>query len=127
MFNVNGMREHVAKLAKRDTKHRFTRLYRGFCTVEWLTVAWEEIRQNKGSVTPGVDGISRKDIDTEFIQKISARLKDGSFRPQPVKRRYIRKRNGKLRPLGIPSLECRIVQSALKMILVPCLINTLAC
>ena len=72
------------------------------CNEAWLTAAWEEIRQNQGSNTPGIDGKTREDVDTDMICKISLKLKNETFRPQPVKRRYIPKRNGKLRPLGIP-------------------------
>jgi len=119
MFNVNGCREHVAKLAERDRSHRFSRLYRSMCNEAWLTAAWDEIRQNQGSNTPGIDGKTRKDVDTDMICKLSLQLKSETFRPQPVRRHYIPKRGGKLRPLGIPTIECRIVQSALKMLLEP--------
>ena len=119
MFNVNGCREHVAKLAERNRTHRFSRLYRSMCNEAWLTAAWEEIRQNQGSNTPGIDGKTREDVDTDMICKISLKLKNETFRPQPVKRRYIPKRNGKLRPLGIPMVPsyCTSIQAASELLL----------
>lgn len=58
-------------------------------------------------------------IDLEFIHRLSEKLKQGSYRPKPVRRGLIPKEHGKQRPLGIPTLEDRIVQQALKMLLEP--------
>jgi retron-type reverse transcriptase len=81
--------------------------------------AWEEIRSNKGSTTAGIDTTIAVDIDPERIQSLSKRLKAGQYRPKPVRRVYIPKANGKTRPLGIPTLEDRIVQQALRMLMEP--------
>jgi group II intron reverse transcriptase/maturase len=85
----------------------------------WLTQAWEEIRRNKGSRTPGVDRQTAEDISPERIQALSERLRDKTYRPTPVRRVHIPKGNGKSRPLGIPTVEDRIVQQALRMVLEP--------
>jgi group II intron reverse transcriptase/maturase len=81
--------------------------------------AWEEIRSNKGSMTAGIDTTIAVDIDPERIQSLSKRLKTGQYRPKPVRRVDIPKANGKTRPLGIPTLEDRIVQQALRMRMEP--------
>ncbi|MDQ3812366.1 MAG: group II intron reverse transcriptase/maturase [Armatimonadota bacterium] len=86
---------------------------------EWLMQAWEEIRRNTGSKTAGVDGMTATEVDLSLIHHLARELKDGTYRPQPVRRVHIPKANGKTRPLGIPTLKDRIVQQALKMVLEP--------
>ena len=81
--------------------------------------AWEEIRSNTGSMTAGIDSTVATDINPERIQRLSGRLRTGTYRPKPVRRVYIAKSHGKRRPLGIPTLEDRIVQQALRMLMEP--------
>src|SRR6266446_82628 len=85
----------------------------------WLSQAWEEIRRNKGSQTPGVDNLTAEDVDLPRIHRLAERLRHGTYRPKAVRRTYIPKSNGKLRPLGIPSIEDRVVQQGLRMALEP--------
>lgn len=87
-----------------------------------LRIAWRQVRENKGC--PGIDGVRIDSLDTDekveaFLLDIQASLKEGTYRPQPVKRVYIPKPNGKLRPLGIPTIKDRVVQQATKLILEP--------
>jgi group II intron reverse transcriptase/maturase len=70
-------------------------------------------------MTAGIDSVIAVDIDPERIQRLSERLKTGRYQPKPVRRVYIAKGNGKMRPLGIPTLEDRIVQQALRMLMEP--------
>ena len=84
----------------------------------------EAVLSNAGSRTAGIDGISRKQLADEeararFIQSLQAELKAGTYHPQPVRRHWIPKANGKLRPLGIPTIKDRVVQMVLKMLLEP--------
>lgn len=118
MVDVTAVQQRLAEAA-RQTPCRFERQYRTLCDVKWLTEAWRQIRKNKGSITSGVDGETRDDVDETLILNLSERLKKGEYKPRPVRRVYIPKSNGKLRPLGIPTIQDRIVQSALKMILEP--------
>src|SRR5215471_16275598 len=115
MINVERTQWHIGKLAKRDPSQRFRRLYRILCDEAWLTTAWEQIRTNKGSKTPGIDGETKDDVGAVLITELATKLKEGKYRPEPVRRVYIPKSNGKRRPLGIPTIQDRIVQSALKM------------
>jgi group II intron reverse transcriptase/maturase len=117
MNNVSEEMKHLHKLAKRDPSKRFNHLWDILTDPKWLMQAWEEIRSNKGSMTAGIDALIAVDIDPERIQSLSERMKAGRYRPKPVRRVYIPKANGKTRPLGIPTLEDRIVQQALRMLM----------
>jgi group II intron reverse transcriptase/maturase len=119
VIDVAAKQKHVGELAKRNKGSRFKRLYRTLCDETWLTEAWRRIRLNKGSKTAGVDGQTRDDVDETLIKRLAAGLRKEEYRPIPVRRVYIPKSKGKLRPLGISTIQDRIVQSALKMLLEP--------
>jgi RNA-directed DNA polymerase len=85
-----------------------------------LDVAWHKVARNKGAA--GVDGqsIERFAAQSErYLQELHHSVKDGSYRPSPVKRVEIPKGDGRTRPLGIPTVKDRIVQTALKMVIEP--------
>ena len=119
MNNASEKMKHLHSLSKRDPNKRLNHLWKVVTNTTWLMHAWEEIRSNKGSMTAGTDNTVATDITPERIQRLSVRLKTDQYRPQPVRRVYIAKSNGKMRPLGIPTLEDRIVQQALCMVLEP--------
>lgn len=119
MLNIARKQEHLWELAKGDPSHRFKRLHRIVCDELWLTEAWQQIRNNSGSKTAGVDGQTKTQVEETLIKQLAAKLQQGEYRPRPVRRVYIPKSNGKKRPLGIPTIQDRIVQSALKMLLEP--------
>lgn len=82
---------------------------------------WEEgldrIKSNKGAGTPGVDGTRVADLGSPHIETLIQNLMDGTYRPRPVRRVYIPKADGKLRPLGIPTALDRLVQEVVRSIL----------
>ena len=119
MDNVAKEMEHLHKLAVANQEKRFQDLWGLITSETWLAQAWEEIRRNKGSQTPGIDRLTAEDIDLPRIRRLLERLRNGTYRPKSVRRVYIPKSNGKLRPLGIPSIEDRIVQQGLRMVLEP--------
>jgi len=85
-----------------------------------LESAWAKSAANKGA--PGVDGITieRYEKDEESnLMRLAEKLKDGSYRPKAIRRTYIPKADGKMRPLGIPSVEDRIVQGAVRHVIEP--------
>ena len=85
-----------------------------------LDAAWHKVAQNKGAA--GVDGQSIERFAAQadrYLQELHDSLKDGSYRPSPVKRVAISKGDGRTRPLGIPTVKDRIVQTALKMVIEP--------
>jgi RNA-directed DNA polymerase len=101
--------EHLKKLAQEDKEKRFNRLYRLLRQEQFLMLAKQRIANNKGARTPGVDGKTMDDITPNEIVYLSQELAAGTYQPQPVRRRYIPKRNGKLRPLGIPTSRDKVV------------------
>src|SRR5262245_42015498 len=89
---------------------------------DWLLTAFAHVRRNKGSRTAGIDGITARTCEEQLdanIDKLREELKAQTFTPDPVRRVYIPKGKDKWRPLGIPVLNDRIVQEALRMILEP--------
>src|SRR5690349_21452923 len=108
--NVKQEQTHLAKLAANDPDKRFCRLYRLICQPEWLMRALDAIRSNKGFNTPGTDGMKGEDLNRERIEQLAEKLRTGVYQPTPVRRVYIPKRTGKLRPLGLPSAEDKVVQ-----------------
>jgi len=117
MLDVVAELGHLRKLAEQDANKRFNRLYRLVRQSGLLALARERIAGNKGAQTPGVDGERMKDIGAEKVLQLSEELSQGTYQPQPVRRVYIPKRNGKLRPLGIPASRDKIVQAGVALIL----------
>ena len=111
--------KHLHELARRDPTKRFTHLWGAMSSESWLTQAWEEIRRNRGSMTPGINQRTAAHITPDDIAQLSRDLRAHTYKPQPVRRTYIPKSNGKRRPIGISTIEDRLVQQALRMVLEP--------
>ena len=85
-----------------------------------LMAAWNKVKANKGAA--GVDGQSVQAFghnEVHYLQELEQALKAGAYRPEPVKRVEIRKGPGQTRPLGIPVVKDRIVQTAVKLVIEP--------
>ena len=80
-------------------------------------VAYQKIASNEGSTTKGSDGRSIDGMSLARIETLIASLKDESYQPHPSRRVHIPKKNGKMRPLGIPAFEDKLVQEVVRMIL----------
>jgi RNA-directed DNA polymerase len=119
VLNVAEEMKRLNKIAKRDRARIRKPLWELLIRPEWLAQAWEEIRRNKGSQTAGVNQTTAVDVDLALIQELAERLRSGKYRPEPVRRVRIPKANGKTRPLGISTIEDRIVQQGIKMLLEP--------
>lgn len=117
MGDVSRELGHLEKLAKENSEKRFSRLYRLVRQESFLMLAKQRIARNKGANTPGVDGQVMDDITPEEIVGLSQELAAGSYQPRPVRRRYIPKRKGGFRPLGIPTSRDKVVQAAVALIL----------
>jgi RNA-directed DNA polymerase len=110
--------------AKTDRTVRFGDLFNLVCHPVHLLVAWEHVAHNKGARTAGIDGVTVRQISQSgqvgaFLAGIASALKDGTYRPSPVRRVLIPKPGGKSRPLGIPTVTDRVVQQSLRMVLEP--------
>src|SRR6266498_264697 len=108
--------------AKRSPNRRFHALFDRVHRMDVLRRAWGEVCVNQGAA--GVDGVTIADIESAgvegFLVELAAGLRDGSYRPQPVRRVWIPKPGtAKMRPLGIASVRDRVVQQALKIVMEP--------
>lgn len=96
-----------------ELKFKMHSIYGQILVERKLMLAWKQVAENKGS--GGIDGVTIetfKSKEEENIKSLLVKLRDKSYKPTPVRRVYIPKKNGKLRPLGIPTIEDRIVQQS---------------
>lgn len=116
-------RDKLGEKAEKEPKFKFYSLYGLVSHPDTLAWAWTLVRRNQGA--PGVDGVGFKDIEQAhggvefFLATLHDELTSRSYKAQAVRRVYIEKVNGKLRPLGIPTIKDRVVQMAVKLILEP--------
>lgn len=118
---VRDLQRKLYRKAKKEESYRFYVLYDKMYVPYVLREAYRRVKANRGA--PGVDGVTLKTVEAkgedEFLEAIRRELVEKSYRPGPVKRVMIPKPNGKMRPLGIPTIRDRVVQMACKMIIEP--------
>jgi RNA-directed DNA polymerase len=119
--SVQKLRTVLHAKAKEEPGYRFYLLYDKLYRLDILDYAYRSCKANKGAA--GVDGVRFEDIEAygedHWIGELAERLKKKDYRPEAVKRVWIPKPNGKLRPLGIPTITDRVVQTALMIVLEP--------
>ncbi|MFI4972307.1 MAG: group II intron reverse transcriptase/maturase [Hyphomicrobiales bacterium] len=120
---VSRLRRKLYQKAKQEAKFRFYSLFGHVLRVDVLMAAWEQVRRNKGA--PGVDGVTIDQIEhaeggpQRFVAQLGEALRTRSYKPSPVRRVYIPKPDGRERPLGIPTVQDRVVQTAVLLVLEP--------
>ncbi|MCX5741534.1 MAG: reverse transcriptase domain-containing protein, partial [Proteobacteria bacterium] len=119
--NVARLQRSLGAAAKHNGGRRFHALYDRIWRRDVLEKAWDRVRRNKGAA--GVDAETIDSIralgEKSFLDELSKTLRAGRYRPQAVRRHWIPKSNGGRRPLGIPTVRDRVVQTAAKLILEP--------
>ncbi len=121
---VLGIQRKLHRWAIDDPARRFDDLYNLVCDPAFLEEGLRRVRVNRGSRTPGIDGVRVAEIrvrgEDVFLAELRADLMKASrFEPLPVRERMIPKPSGKRRRLGIPTVRDRVVQAALKLVLEP--------
>ena len=100
-----------------SSDYKYERLYRYLFSEEMFAVAYQRIYAKQGNMAPGTDGKTIDEMSLERIERLIVSLKDESYQPHPARRVYIPKKNGKKRPLGIPSFEDKLVQEVVRLLL----------
>jgi group II intron reverse transcriptase/maturase len=120
-MSVQKLQTALHAKAKGEPGFRFYALYDKVYRMDVLRHAYACCRANKGA--PGVDGLTFEDVEAygreQWLGKLAQQLREGTYRPKAVRRVYIPKPNGKLRPLGIPRLAERVCQTAVMLVLEP--------
>lgn len=109
---LNSLSEH-----SKISDYKFERLYRVLFNSDMFLLAYHNIQGKQGNMTEGSDGQTIDGMSLKRIENLIDTLKNETYQPKPAKRTYIPKKNGKMRPLGIPSFDDKLVQEVLRMML----------
>ena len=124
---ILNMQRKLYQWSVSDEGKTFSDLFNLVCDRRTLNDAWRRLSRNRGSQTPGTDGVTRRKIEEQaggvgsFLDEVHNELRTGRYKPEPVRQRLIPKAGklGQFRPLGIPTLKDRLVQMVLKLVLEP--------
>ncbi|WP_410991249.1 reverse transcriptase/maturase family protein, partial [Bacillus cereus] len=108
--------ENLASHSKK-AGYKYKKLYRNLYNPLFFLEAYQNIYASEGNMTAGTDGKTIDGMSERRISELIDKLRDYSYQPKPVRRVYIPKKNGKKRPLGIPSVEDKLVQEVIKNLL----------
>ena len=109
--------EHLRKCSAEHRDEVFTRLFRYLLREDIYIAAFQNLYSNKGAMTKGIDNDTADGFGMEYVKELIDELRNGNYHAKPVRRTYIPKKNGKLRPLGIPSFKDKLLQDVVRMYL----------
>ena len=112
--------EILTKLQENSVKNHdevFTKLFRYTLRPDIYYVAYQNLYANNGAATKGVNEDTADGFNEDYVTRIIESLKNGTYTPNPVRRTYIKKANGKMRPLGLPTFSDKLIQDVIRMIL----------
>ena len=116
MQDPNALRAILRTMAQKP-EVQFDQLFQKLYTVELWLLAYQSIAPKPGNMTAGVDGKTIDGAGLKLITDLMADLKAARYTPHPVRRTYVPKANGKLRPLGIPTFQEKLLQTVVKFLL----------
>jgi len=121
MESLESLQNSLYQASKAQHARRFYSLHDKICRMDVLYEAWRRVRENHGAA--GVDGQTIEDIESKgeecFLTELQHELQSKTYRVQCVRRVFIPKRNGGMRPLGIPTVKDRVVQEAVRLVIEP--------
>jgi len=109
--------EILERMNKNSSEHKdgvYTRLYRYLLREDMYYLAYQKLYANKGAATRGIDDDTADGFGKKYVDRLIKELTDGTYQPKPVRREYIKKPNGKMRPLGIPSFRDKMLQEVIR-------------
>lgn len=101
----------------KDEAYTFNRLFRNLYNPDFYLLAYSNIYSTEGNMTKGLDGNTIDGMSLARIKRIIEKMKNHTYKPNPVVRKYIPKKNGKKRPIGIQAIDDKLVQEVIRMIL----------
>jgi group II intron reverse transcriptase/maturase len=107
----------LGQKAKENSTFVFDRLYRNLFNPDFYLLAYNNIYDKEGNLTEGTDQVTIDGFNMKLVEKLIEEMKAETYRPKAVRRVYIPKRNGKLRPLGVPTFRDKLVQEVVRLIL----------
>lgn len=118
---VRQLQRKLYRSAKQNRKRKYNALYDKIYRMDTLEEAWKRVKASKGA--GGIDKVTIEDVESYGVDKslhnIAEMLKNGEYRPLPIKRVYILKGDGKERPLGLPTIRDKTVQTVTKLVIEP--------
>lgn len=107
----------LSQKSAQNKEYVFDRLYRNLFNPDFYLLAYNNIYANEGNMTAGTDDETIDGFNMDKVNTLIAMLRQETYSPKPVRRTYIPKKNGKRRPLGIPSFTDKLVQEVVRLLL----------
>ena len=117
MQPTTSILEKLRRNSEKNHDEVFTRLFRYMLRPDIYYVAYKNLYANNGAGTKGVNEDTADGFCVDYVNSITENIRKGAYQPHPVRRTYLKKANGKMRPRGIPTFTDKLVQEVLRMIL----------